>query len=118
LNKQSKNALKQLKVPLDPYYLYSLQLGEAAIEKGLYQPRGDALLDTVQGMYGWKPKNAQAYIEQDETGETIEIFPPSEGKPPDPTELAGAVLQTIEDKMSSPSGSGYPPSIPDYLRKG
>lgn len=35
LNQQSKIALKQLKVPADPYYLYSLQLAEAALERGI-----------------------------------------------------------------------------------
>jgi hypothetical protein len=118
LNRQSKNALNQLKVPPDPYYLYSLQLGDAAIDKGLYLPRGSALQESVQLMYGWKLADAQRYIEQDEMGDPIELYPRTPGIPPDPKDLAGTILQEIEDKMSAPSASGYPPSIPDYLLKG
>lgn len=101
----------------DPYHLYSLQLGDEAIDKGLYQPRGDALQMSIHQMYGWKPKDAQRYIEQDETGEEMLLYAVTPGKPPDPKELAGAILEEIENKMSSPLGSGYPPSIPDYILK-
>ena len=117
LNRQSKNALKQLKVPPDPYFLYSLQLGEAAIEKALFQPRGPALLESIQLMYGWKPKDAQQYLEQNAQGDPTNLYPRTPGKPPNPEDLAAAILGEIEQKLSAPSGSGYPPSIPDYLLK-
>lgn len=117
LNRQSKNALKQLKVVPDPYYLYSLQLGEAAIEKGLFLPRGAALLDSINLMYGWKPKDAQRYLEQNAQGDSTDLYPRTPGKPPNPENLAAAILGEIEQKLSAPSASGYPASIPDYLLK-
>ena len=117
LNRQSKVALKQLKVSPDPYYLYSLQLGEAAIDKGLFLPRDPALLESIQLMYGWKPANAQRYLERDFQGEEIELFPRTPGKKPNPEDLAAAILGEIESKLSAPSGSAYPAKIPDWYLK-
>lgn len=117
LNRQSKNALKQLKEAADPHYLYSLQLADAVLQKGLYQPRGPELEQTVHGMYGWKPKDAQRYLEQNTQGDPIELFPSTPGKPPNPEDLAAAILGEIEHKLSLPSASGYPTIHPRYLRE-
>ncbi len=116
LGRQSRNALKQLKAPANPYHLYALQLGEAALERGLYVARGSALLDSIHLMYGWKPADAQKYLEENEQGDPIELFPPSRGKAPNPEDLAAAILGEIEHKLSLPSGSGYPTIPPKYLR--
>jgi hypothetical protein len=67
-------------------------------------------------MYGWKPAEVQKFIEQSR-GEEISLYPKTPGIPPKPEDLADAILQAIENKMSAPSGSTYPASIPDYLRK-
>ncbi len=117
LNGQSKNALKQLKAPANPYHLYSLQLGEAALERGLYLARGSALLESIHLMYGWPAKDAQRYLERDSQGEEIDLYPKTPGKAPNPEDLAAAILGEIEDKLSLPSGSAYPALPPEYLRE-
>lgn len=56
-------------------------------------------------MYGWKPQNVQRYLEQNAQGEEIELLP--RGKQ-NPQEIAVAILQEIEHKLSLPSRSTYP----------
>jgi hypothetical protein len=105
LNRRSKLALQALKEVPDPGYLYSLQLASVALERGLYQPKGQELELTVHGMFGWKPENAQKYLEENANGEPIELTP--DGRP-NPEDLAAAILGEVEHKLSLPSGSNYP----------
>ncbi len=105
LNRRSKLALQALKEVPDPGYLYSLQLASVALERGLYQPKGQELELTVHGMFGWKPPNAQKYLEENAHGEPIELTPEGRSTPED---LAAAILGEVEHKLSLPSGSGYP----------
>ncbi len=117
LNRQSRNALKQLKAPANPYHLYSLQLGEVALERGLYVARGSALLDSIHLMYGWPVADAERYLERNAQGEEIDLYPKTPGNAPNPEDLAAAILGEIEHKLSVRSASGYPKTHPSYLLK-
>ncbi len=117
LNRQSKVALRKLGAFPEPPYLYSLQLAELALEKGLFLANSPSvLMEAVQGMYGWPPAAAQAYLERNAQGEENDLYPRTPGKLPNPEDLAAAILGEIEHKMSLPSGSGYPAHPPAYLR--
>lgn len=105
LNQRCKNALKKSGEYPNPHYLYSLQLADLALEKGWYEPLSYECRETVSQMYGWKPANAQRYLERNAQGEEIELLPSGKLSP---KEIVAAILSEIEDKLALPSASNYP----------
>ena len=105
LNRQCRKALQQLKVGLDPYSPYCIQLASLALEREWYRPMGDELEESIYRMYKWKPESVYRYFEIDEAGDEIDI---TSGPGMSPEDLAAKILDHVESKLSEPTGSTYP----------
>jgi hypothetical protein len=94
----------------DPSSPYCVQLASLALEREWYRPMGEELMGeelemTIYGMYNWKPESVRRYLEEDSSGDRIDIVTESVISPED---LAAAILSHAESKLSEPSGSTYP----------
>jgi hypothetical protein len=102
LNQLAKRALKTLKVSPDPNSLYLLQLIEWALSTGRIEvvtvpkSRASFLLNTLEAMITWRPKNVMQVFSKNDDGDQVVIYPPG---PVDPVRLAEEAIEQLHSRL-------------------